>query len=119
MAEAFFNHLAAGRDMSALSAGTQPGAGVNAAVVAAMQEIGIDLSQERPRQLVPEMWQTAARVITMGCGVAESCPAGFLVTEDWGLDDPKDQPVEKVRAIRDQVKTRVEALIEELEAEEP
>ena len=54
-------------------------------------------------------------MITMGCGVAESCPAGFLVTEDWGLDDPHGQPLQTVRNIRDQVKERVEALIADLE----
>lgn len=114
MAEAIFNQLAPGRDMVATSAGTQPGAGVNPTVVEAMREVGIDLSKEKPRQLIPEMWQTANRVITMGCGVAESCPAGFLVTEDWGLDDPHGQPIERVRQIRDQVKERVQALIADL-----
>ncbi len=115
MAEAFFNQMAQGRDMSAQSAGTQPGAGVNPTVVEAMREIGIDLSASKPSQLTPEMARSADRVITMGCGVAESCPAGFLITEDWGLDDPAGQPVEKVRAIRDQVKERVQALIADLE----
>ena len=115
MAEAFFNELARGREMTATSAGTQPGSEVNPTVVEAMQEAGIDLSGERPRQLTAEMWQGAERVITMGCGVAESCPAGFLVTEDWGLDDPHGQPLQTVRNIRDQVKERVEALIADLE----
>lgn len=82
MAEAIFNQLAPRRDMAATSAGTQPGTGVNPTVVEAMRELGIDLRKEKPRQLTPEMWQAADRVITMGCGVAESCPAGFLVTED-------------------------------------
>lgn len=115
MAEALFNALAAGHDMVATSAGTQPGAGVNPTVVEAMREVGIDLSRERPQPLTAAMWQHADRVITMGCGVAESCPAGFLVTEDWGLADPHGQPLAKVRAIREQVKARVEALIADLE----
>jgi len=117
IAEAFFNQLAQGRVMVATSAGTQPGAGVNPTVVEAMREVGIDLSGERPRQLTPEMWRGADRVITMGCGVADSCPAGFLTTEDWGLDDPHGQPLEVVRAIRDQVKQRVEELIASLQKE--
>jgi len=90
---------------------------VNPTVVEAMREVGIDLSGERPRQLTPEMWRGADRVITMGCGVADSCPAGFLTTEDWGLDDPHGQPLEVVRAIRDQVKQRVEELIASLQKE--
>lgn len=117
MAEAFFNQRADPSRMAAESAGTLPGADVNPVVVEAMREVGVDLSQSKPRQLTPEMWQRADRVITMGCGVAEACPAGFLITEDWGLDDPAGQPIERVRAIRDQVKARVDALIAELEQE--
>ncbi|MBI3946528.1 MAG: hypothetical protein HY321_11460 [Armatimonadetes bacterium] len=113
MAEAFLNQMAAGRGITALSAGTQPGDAVNPTVVAAMREVGIDLSGEQPRRLTPEMGRSADRVITMGCGVADSCPAGFLISEDWGLDDPKDQPLAKVRAIRDQIRERVAALIAE------
>ena len=118
MAEAFFNQLAQGKEMTDTSAGTQPSTGVNPTVVQAMRDVGIDLSRERPRQLTPVMWQQADRVITMGCGVAESCPAGFLVTEDWDLDDPHGQPLEAVRTIRDQVRQRVQQLITELEREE-
>lgn len=119
MAEAFFNRMAAGRDMEALSAGTQPANSVNPTVVAAMREVGIDLSGEVPRRLTREMAQSADRVITMGCGVAESCPAGFLITEDWGLEDPQGQPIEKVRQIRDQIRERVATLIASLESGAP
>lgn len=119
MAEAFFNRMAAGRDMVALSAGTQPANSVNPTVVAAMREVGIDLSGEVPRRLTREMAQSADRVITMGCGVAESCPAGFLITEDWGLEDPQGQPIEKVRQIRDQIRERVATLIASLESGAP
>jgi protein-tyrosine-phosphatase len=59
--------------------------------------------------------ESADRIITMGCGVdAEVCPAAFLPTEDWGIDDPKGQPIERVREIRDEIEQRVRALVEEM-----
>lgn len=109
MAEAFFNRLAGGGAV-ALSAGTQPGDGVNPAVVEAMAELGFDLSDNRPRLLTQEMLDAAERVFTMGCSVEEACPANMVVTEDWALEDPKDKPMEKVREIRDEVRRRVTAL---------
>ena len=60
------------------------------------------------------MLDKAEKVITMGCNVEEVCPANMTITEDWGLDDPKDQSVEKVRLIRDEVRIRVAKLIEDL-----
>lgn len=117
MAEAFFNSFvifAKGKAV-AYSAGTQPGDQVNPTVVLAMAELGMDLSKKQPALLTQEMLDAAERVITMGCNVEEACPANMVVTEDWGLEDPKDQPIEKVRKIRDEVKRRVEALIGEME----
>ena len=112
MAEAFFNSLAGGR-ASATSAGTSPAAKVNPAVVKAMREVGIDISQQKPKMLTLEMMESADRVITMGCGVEEVCPASFIPTEDWALEDPHDQPIARVRQIRDEIKARVEALAKE------
>jgi arsenate reductase len=83
--------------------------------VEAMAEIGIDMSAAQPKQLSQEMVDEAARIITMGCGVdAEACPARFLVTEDWGLDDPAGQPIEVVRRVRDEIARRVAALLDEI-----
>ena len=113
MAEAFFNHLARGK-VSATSAGTKPGPQVNPAVVKAMREAGLDISQQKPKALTFEMIENADRVITMGCGVEEVCPASFVPTEDWELEDPEGKPIEKVREIRDEIKARVEKLIKEL-----
>ena len=113
MAEAFFNRAAQGR-ATALSAGTQPVEQVNPMVVQAMAELGIDLSQKRPQLLTQEMLDAAERVTTMGCSVEEACPANLVPTEDWGLEDPKNKPLDKVREIRDEVRRRVEALIEEM-----
>lgn len=117
MAEALFNRLAPD-GMRAVSAGTQPGGGLNPAAVEAMNELGVDLqgAGHHPKVMTPEMVESSTRVITMGCDVdASACPANYYVTEDWGLEDPRDQPLEKVRRIRDQIEVRVRQLIEELE----
>lgn len=116
MAEAYFNHMAP-QGMTALSAGTQPGGGLNPAAVEVMREDGLDMVAlgHRPKVMTPEMVESSVRIITMGCDVdASACPANYYVTEDWGLEDPKDKPVERVRQIRDQIKARVTNLIEEL-----
>jgi len=114
MAEAFLNSMAAGKAV-AVSAGTQPGDKVDPTVAAVMKEIGIDISGYKPKALTVEMMDGADKAITMGCGVEENaCPAALIETEDWGLDDPKGQPVEKVREIRDEIKRRVTALIAKL-----
>jgi len=114
MAEAFFNYLAkVSRNTAvAYSAGTQPGVRVNPTVVLAMAELTMDLSQKQPALLTQDMLDSSQRVITMGCNVEESCPANMVVTEDWALEDPKDKPLEKVIEIRDEVKRRVEELID-------
>jgi arsenate reductase len=117
MAEAFVNDLAKQRGLSirALSAGTVAGEKINPDVVSVMQEIGISMDGHQPKQLTQEMVDSADRVITMGCGVdADACPARFIVTEDWGLDDPKGQPIERVREIRDEIGRRSAALLLEL-----
>ncbi len=109
MAEAFFNELAKGKIM-AFSAGTAPAPAVDPTVVEVMKEAGIDLSRNFPKALTPDMLDGAVRVITMGCGVEGICPATFTETEDWDLEDPKGQSIEKVRKIRDKIKARVETI---------
>ena len=114
MAEAFAKRLGYG-NVAAESAGTEPGCALNPVAVAAMEEVGFDMSGHHPKLLTERMIADADRIITMGCGVdASACPAVFMPTEDWGLDDPKDKPIEKVREIRDEIKARVEKLIDEL-----
>ncbi len=115
MAEAFAKRLGAGK-IIAESAGTQPADGLNPEVVQAMKEIGYDMKGHYPKLLTIEMINSADRIITMGCGVdAEGvCPASIVQTEDWGLEDPKGRSVEQIRQIRDQIKTRVEKLIQEM-----
>jgi len=106
MAEASFNRLAGGK-ARAISAGTMPAERIHPEVVAAMAEVGVDVSRRRPKQLTQEMIDEASRIITMGCSVEEVCPAVFVPAEDWGLEDPEGQPIEKVRAIRDAIRHRV------------
>ncbi len=119
MAEAFFNHLTKG-EAQAFSAGTQPGDRVNPAVVEAMKEVGIDISANKPKLLTFEMIEKADRMITMGCGAdaAGLCPAGFLETEDWALEDPHGKPIEEVRTIRDEIRRRVSTLVSEMTQKE-
>jgi arsenate reductase len=114
MAEALFNHYATGK-AKAFSAGTQPAGNINPVVIEVMSEVGIDIAASIPKSLTIEMLKNANRVITMGCDVAETCPASFVPSEDWDLDDPKDKPLQEVRRIRDEIATKVKALIAELE----
>ena len=117
MAEAFLNHYAKGK-AKALSAGTNPAANVEPTVVKVMKEVGIDVSGNKPKPLIPEMIDQANLVITMGCSAEAACPASWIETRDWGLEDPKDKPIEKVRQIRDEIKARVINLLQEIEKEE-
>jgi protein-tyrosine-phosphatase len=111
MAEGFFNHLANGK-ARAISAGTKPASAVDPKTIEVMREVGIDISAARPKALIMEMLDQASRVVTMGCGAEGVCPASFVETEDWQLEDPKGKPIEDVRRIRDQIKTRVLRLLE-------
>lgn len=113
MAEAFFNHMANGAAI-AHSAGTHPSHYVNSTVAQAMAETGMDVYANHPRLLSQDMLDSADRVITMGCIVEESCPANLVPTEDWGLEDPKSKPLEEVREIREQVRSKVSALIADM-----
>lgn len=120
MAEAFFNGSAPS-GIQAVSAGTIPQDQPHPAVVDAMAEIGLDVSEHRGRMLDDDLVQLADRIITMGCAVDEAaCPAISLAdVVDWGLPDPKGAPPPRVRRIRDEVRARVDALIAELTARTP
>lgn len=115
ISEALFTRAAEGRH-EARSAGTTPADRVHPEVVEAMAELGIDLSGRRPHRLTREDAEWADVVVTMGCG--DECPyipgKRYL---DWDLEDPKGQPLEKVRATRDEIERRVRALVAELDAE--
>ena len=110
MAAAFYNQLADRSKAEAISAGTEPGLRVHPEVLAAMQEVGIDLSGAGPQKLTEELAGGAALLITMGCG--DKCPyVPGLRRDDWPLKDPKGLPMEEVRAIRDDIRLRVADLL--------
>lgn len=115
MAEAYLNQLAreGGLDFIAESAGTLGGKELNPAAIIVMAEDGVSMEGHLPKLLTHEMANRADKIISMGCGVdVEACPAKFLLAEDWNLDDPAGQPLEKVREIRDQVKAHVREFLE-------
>ena len=115
MALGWFNHLAGDRAV-AWSGGSEPGSEINPSAVAAMAEVGIDITQEYPKPWTAEIAQASDVVITMGCG--DTCPyfpgKRYL---DWVLADPAGQGVESVRPIRDEIKGRVLGLLAELGVE--
>ena len=112
MSQALFEQAAGGRHQAA-SAGTTPGEHIHPEVVEAMRELGVDLSGRTPRLLTTELAQWADLIVTMGCG--DECPyipgKRYL---DWDLPDPKERPLEEVRATRDEIHHRVEDLVREL-----
>ena len=117
MAEALVNKIAAERSLPihAESAGTVAGMEINPVARQVMDEIGVSLAGQTPKMLTQEMADAADKIITMGCGVdADVCPARIHLSEDWGLDDPKGQPVEKVREIRDLIAAKVASLLAEM-----
>ncbi len=110
MAAAWLNRLADANKARALSAGTHPAEHIHPLVAAVMREVGIDLSQARPQKLTLELAEQADMLITMGCG--DECPfVPGLRRDDWPLPDPKSQPIERVREIRDEIRMRVEHLL--------
>ncbi|MER6677683.1 arsenate reductase ArsC [Streptomyces sp. NPDC000983] len=116
MAAGFLRHLAGDR-VEVRSAGSIPGDRVNPSAVEAMAELGIDIADQKPKVLTTEVVQASDYVITMGCG--DACPVfpgkRYL---DWALEDPAGKGVEAVRPIRDEIRTRIEALIAEIDAEQ-
>jgi len=111
MAAAWFNLLSDATRARAISAGTDPGPRVHPEVVTAMTEVGVDLSRAPTSRLTPELAQKAQMLITMGCG--DQCPVvPGVKRDDWPLADPKGQPLARVREIRDEIRERVESLLE-------
>ena len=109
MAAAWFNLLADPAQARAISAGTEPGTSVHPEVVTAMQDV--DLSRARTTRLSDEVARQAQLLVTMGCG--DQCPiVPGTARDDWPLEDPKGKPIERVRAIRDDIRDRVRTLVE-------
>ncbi len=117
MAEALLRAGAEARGIAveSASAGTVGGKTLNPQAVDALAEIGVSSEGLEPKLLTQEMADQANLIISMGCGVdAEACPAKFLLTEDWELDDPAGQSLDAVREIRMQIEQRVEELLDRL-----
>jgi arsenate reductase (thioredoxin) len=111
MAAAWFNELADPLRARAISAGTDPGPRVHPEVITAMREVGVDLVSAATAKLTPELAEQAQLLVTMGCG--DECPyVPGAKRDDWPLEDPKGKPIERVREIRDEIRDRVQALIE-------
>lgn len=110
MAAAFFNQLADPAKAVALSAGTSPGSAVHGEVLEVMKEVGLDLAHATPQRLTDTLARTVNLLVTMGCG--EQCPhVPGVARDDWALPDPQGRPLAEVRAIRDEVRARVAALV--------
>jgi arsenate reductase len=112
MAAAFFNRMADPARAKALSAGTTPAQRVHPEVADVMRELGIDLTGARPQLLTTEIAAGSRVLVTMGCG--EDCPyVPGVEVQDWPLEDPKGQPIARVREIRDEIQRRVAALVQD------
>lgn len=117
MAEAFFKKFGP-KNITPISAGTLPSSQINPIVVEAMNEIGIDISQQTPKLISDEMIQESTTV-NMGCMDKESCPALFVDDiVNWQIQDPKGKSIEEVRKIRDAIQSNVDRLVLQLQEEE-
>ena len=110
MAEGFFWKYAP-EGYGPLSAGTKPTSQINTLAIQVMNEIGIDISKQRSKDLTEDMMRNSDKIINMGCMEKNFCPTLFIPKViDWGIEDPKDKPIEKVREIRDEIERRIKEL---------
>jgi protein-tyrosine-phosphatase len=110
MAEGFFRKYAPERYEPA-SAGTKPITQINPIAIQVMNEIGIDISKQRSKDLSEDMMRNSDKIINMGCVDKNFCPTLFIPKViDWGIEDPKDKPIERVREIRDEIESRIKEL---------
>ena len=115
MAEAFFKKYAKNQ-FHVISAGTSPSSHLNPVVVSVMNELGIDLKNQKPQLLSSSMIKNSNKTVNMGCMDKESCPSLFVKdVDDWNIEDPKGKSIEDVRKIRDQIKNDVLNLLDSLE----
>ena len=117
MAEAFFKKYAKNQ-FHVISAGTSPSSHLNPVVVSVMNELGIDLENQKPQLLSSSMIENSNKTINMGCMDKESCPSLFVKdVDDWDIEDPKGKSIEDVRKIRDQIKHDVLNLLNSIESD--
>jgi len=111
MAEGFFNKNAP-EGYRAISAGTKPVSQINPVVIEVMKEVGIDISNQKSKEITEDMMRNSFKTVNMSCMVKESCPTLFLPNVlDWNLEDPKGKSVEKVTELRDEIDQRVKELV--------
>ncbi len=114
MAEGFFREY--GHKFQVVSAGTEPESKLNPVVVDAMKEVGIDITNQKPKIFSNQMIENSTKTVNMGCMDKESCPSLFVKDVlDWNIADPTGKTIEEVRKIRDQIKSKVLELIKKLE----
>jgi protein-tyrosine-phosphatase len=118
MAEGFFRKYAPD-GYEPISAGTKPTSRINPLAIQVMKELGIDISKQRPKDITEDMMRNSNKIIHMGCMVNNFCPTLFIPRLiDWGIEDPKDKPIERVREIRDEIERRFQELATSVVANE-
>ncbi len=118
MAEGFFRKYAP-EGFEPMSAGTKPISQINPLAIQVMNEIGIDLSKQKPKDLSEDMMRNSDKIINTGCMDKNFCPTLFIPNViDWGIEDPKDKPIEKVREIRDEIERRIKELATDISVAE-
>jgi arsenate reductase (thioredoxin) len=116
MAEGFFNKKYAPKGYRAISAGTRPVSQINPLAVQAMNEIGVNISSQKSKIITEDMIRSSAKSVNMGCIEKTECPMLFMNNViDWGIEDPKGKPIEKVREIRDEIDLRVREVAQSLQ----
>jgi arsenate reductase len=111
MAEGFFNQKYAPKGYRAISAGTRPASQINPLAVQVMNEIGIDISNQKSKIITEDMIKSSAKSVNMGCMERTECPMLFINNAiDWRIEDPKGKPIEKVREIREEIDKRVKEI---------
>jgi arsenate reductase (thioredoxin) len=116
MAEGFFNQKYAPEGYRAISAGTKPVSQINPLAVQVMKEVSIDISSQKSKVITEDMIRSSAKSVNMGCIDKTECPMLFINNViDWGIEDPKGKPIEKIREIRDQIERRVREIAQSLQ----
>jgi arsenate reductase len=119
IAEGLFNQKYAPKGYSAISAGTRPVSQINPLAVQVMKEVGIDISGQKPKIITEDMIRSSEKSVNMGCIEKAECPMLFINNVvDWGIEDPKGKPVEKVREIRDDIERRVKEIAQSLQRQD-
>jgi arsenate reductase (thioredoxin) len=115
MAEGFFNQKYAPKGYRAISAGTRPVSKINPLAIQAMSEVGIDISSQKSKIITEDMIRSSIKSVNMGCIDKTECPMLFINNViDWGIEDPKGKPIEKVREIREEIDKRVKEIAQSI-----